>query len=102
MTRGCTPGLVRTWRWFDWPERTLPEEGDIAIRESTGSCWLVVGKRKSPRRLRWYILDMEGLGIDAAAAGDEGTFTIADMSYENLKLAEQIEEMERAGTELPK
>lgn len=101
MSRGCTPGLVRDWRWFDWPEERLPEEGDIAIRQSTGSCWLVVGRRKSPRRLRWYILQMEGLGTDAAEVGDEGVFPIVSMSYENLKLAEQIEEMERAGTELP-
>lgn len=97
--RGCTPGLVTDWRWFDWPDedRHLPEEGDIAIRESTGSCWLVVGRRKSPRRRRWYILQMEGLGIDAAELGEDGTFSIVSMDHESLKAAEMIENAELMG-----
>ena len=86
--------------WFDWPmaegePSTLPEEGDIGIRPSTGSCWVVLSVKPSRKGDRWYTMQVEGLGVGAAELGDEGTFSSVLMSREHEELAAGIEHVER-------
>lgn len=98
MARGCTPGTITRWLWFDWPETDgLPDEGDIGIRPSTGSCWLVLSVKPSRKGDRWYTMQVEGLGVGAAELGDEGTFSSVPMSREHEEAAAMVENGERMG-----
>lgn len=92
--RGCTPGLVTRWLWFQFPEHRLPEVDDIAVRTSTGSCWRIVSVKPSRKGGRWYSIRVEGLGIGAAEPGDDGTFTIVHLDHadhEAIRIYEQLE-----------
>lgn len=99
--RGCTPGLVHRWLWFEWPESELPAEGDIAIRRSTGSCWLVLSIKPSRKGGHWFTAKVEGLGVGAAEVEDEGTFTVCPLShedYESIRLIEAADRLDSGAT----
>jgi hypothetical protein len=76
--RGCTPGLVHRWSWWsDPPEQEgdppeyEPEEGEILKHPETGSCYLIQSAKRSSRKARgWWVLMVEGLGVDAADFSD--------------------------------
>lgn len=106
MARGCTPGLVRRWSWYIFPdpdsdtfERAAPPEvDDIAINPNTGSCWRVVSVKPSSRKGKgWYVLHMEGLGVDAAKLGEEGTFASVGLTHADHEAIRAIEHAERIG-----
>jgi hypothetical protein len=93
--RGCTPGKITRWLWFDWPDGEMPAEGDIGIRPSTGSCWMVISIKPSRKGDRWYTMQVEGLGIGAAELGEDGTFSSVPMSREHEEAAAMVENAER-------
>jgi hypothetical protein len=93
--RGCIPGLVHRWLWFEWPDEAFPEEGDIVIRETTGSCWLVLSVKPSRKGGRWRTAQVEGLGTGAAEPDDDGTFTLVPWTTEMREAVEMIEHAER-------
>lgn len=92
---GCVPGLAHRWLWFDWPERDMPDEGDIGIVGSTGSCYLVQSIKPSRKGSRWFSIRVEGLGVDAAELGDEGTFGLGRISRVDLEAIRMIEAADR-------
>jgi hypothetical protein len=78
----------------------MPEEGDIGLRESTGSCWLVLSVKPSRKGDRWRTMQVEGLGVGAAEVGDEGVFTFVPMSPQDELAAQMVENGERLGEAL--
>lgn len=99
--QGCTPGRRSSWTWYDWPESELPEEGEIAVRESTGSCWLILSVRPSRKKGgRWQSIRVEALGIGAAKLGEEGTFGIVPMDHASYEAIRIYEQMEREGIDV--
>jgi hypothetical protein len=99
--KGCTPGLVHRWSWWSgWTEEygygEPPEDGDIAVHARTGSCYLVLRVKPSRKGRGWYSLQMEGLGVDAAELGDDGTFGYTPLTGASYDLIRQVEQIERA------
>jgi len=92
---GCVPGLAHRWLWFDWPESEMPEEGDIGVVRSTGSCYLVETIKPSRKGPRWFTVWVEGLGTGAAELGDEGTFGLGRISPVDLEAIRMIEAADR-------
>lgn len=100
MPRACTPGLVRRWSFYVFPDddltRHVPEEGDIAVHPDTGSCYLILAVKPSPRKAEgWFTMKIEGLGAGAAELGDEGTFSYKNLSKADYEAIHMIEQAER-------
>lgn len=105
MARGCTPGLVQRWTFYCWPdevgERHPPEEGDIGIVRSTGSCYLVQSIKPSRIKAKgWFTVHVEGLGLDAADLSEEGTFGLGRLSHADHEAIRAIEHAERLEREV--
>lgn len=106
MARGCTPGLVRRWSWYVFPDPDSedferpppPVEGDIAVHPDTGSCYLVLAVKASARKGKgWYSIQMEGLGVGAADLDDEGTFPYGGLTHADIEAIRAIEHAESIG-----
>lgn len=97
---GCVAGLAQRWCFYCWPDddgdRQPPEEGDIGVVRSTGSCYLITSIKPSRRKAAgWYTVHVEGLGVDAAGLDDDGTFGLARLSHADYEAIRMIEAAER-------